>query len=92
MHDSRHEYGSNRLYRNSEMGVILGVCAGAAEYLDCPAWLARIGTLALAWVFPLAVGVAYLIAAVALPERPLRYRGEGDERAFWQSRATGADN
>ncbi len=91
MNRSRDEYRSRRLYRNPESGVILGVCAGMAEYFDCPVWLARIGTLALGWFFPLTVVVAYIAAAVAVPERPLRYRGEGDERTSWQSRATGAD-
>ncbi len=91
MNDSPDEHRVRRLYRDSERGVILGVCAGVAERFDWPVWLTRIGTLALGWFFPVTVVVAYLVAAVVVPQRPLRYGGNGDERAFWQSRATGAD-
>ena len=88
MNDSRDEHRPRRFYRDSERGVILGVCAGMAECFDWPVWLTRIGALALGWFFPVTVVVAYLVAAVVVPERPLRYRGDGDERTFWQSRCT----
>lgn len=91
MNHSRDELRARRLYRNSERGVILGVCVGLAECFDWPVWLTRIGTVAVAWLFPVTVVVAYLVAAAVVPERPLRYGGDGDERTFWQSRATGAD-
>lgn len=91
MNDSRDGHHSRHLYRDSERGVILGICAGVAERFDWPMWLPRIGTLALGWLFPVTVAVAYLVAAAVLPERPLRYRGDGDERSFWRSRRTGAD-
>lgn len=73
------------IYRDSERGMILGVCAGIAGYFDCPLWLVRIGILVLAWFFPISVVVAYVVAAVLMRDRPLRYYGEGDERTFWQS-------
>lgn len=76
----------SRLYRDPERGMILGVCAGIAEYFDWPVWLTRIGAVALLWFFVVPVVVAYLVAAVLMRERPLRYYGDGDERAFWQSR------
>lgn len=80
-----YEHHPHRLYRDSERGVILGVCAGVAEYIDCPPWLTRIAALALGWFFPVSTVVAYIVAALLMPERPLRYYGDGDERAFWQS-------
>ena len=86
MNDSRDEYRPRRLYRDSERGVILGVCAGIAECFDWPVWLTRVGALALGWFFPVSVVVAYLVAALIMPERPLRYCGDGDERSCWQSR------
>jgi len=79
------ESRSRRIYRDSERGVILGVCAGIAEHFDWPLWLTRIGALALGWFFTVPVVIAYLVAALLMPERPLRYYGDGDERAFWQS-------
>ena len=86
MNDSRDEYRSRRLFRNSERGVILGVCAGLADSFDWPLWLTRIAALALGWFFPVTVVVAYGVAALIMPERPLRYCGDGDERSYWQSR------
>lgn len=76
----------HRLYRDSENGVILGVCAGIAYRFDWPVWLTRIATLAIGWIFPIPVLVAYLVAALLMPTRPLRYSGEGDERGFWRTR------
>lgn len=86
MNQSRNEYHQRQFHRDSERGVIFGVCAGMAESFHCPVWLARIGALALGWLFPVSITVVYIIAALALPERPLRYCGDGDERSFWQSR------
>lgn len=75
-----------RVYRDSERGLILGVCAGLAGFLDCPVWLIRIGAIGIGWFFPIPVGIAYLVAALLMRERPLHYYGQGDERSFWQSR------
>ncbi|MEO8779898.1 MAG: PspC domain-containing protein [Rhodanobacter sp.] len=85
MNDARDEYRARRLYRDSERGLILGVCAGIAKCFDWPVWLTRVGALALGWFFPLSVVVAYFVAALIMPERPLRYCGDGDERSCWQS-------
>ena len=82
----RDEYPRRPFYRDSERGVILGVCAGIAECFDWPVWLTRIGALALGWCFPVSVLVTYIVAALVMPERPLRYCGNGDERSYWQSR------
>lgn len=81
-----HDEGDrSRFYRDSERGVILGVCAGIAEYFDWPVWLVRAVTLGLGWFFTIPVIIAYVAAALIAPERPLRYYGD-DERSFWQSR------
>lgn len=86
MSHSRDENHTRQIYRDSERGVILGVCAGTAERFDWPVWLTRMAALALGWYFPLTVVVAYVVAALIMPQRPLRYSGDGDERACWQSR------
>ncbi|HWU77669.1 MAG TPA: PspC domain-containing protein [Rhodanobacter sp.] len=85
MNHSRDEYPQRRLYRDSERGVIFGVCAGVAEHFDWPVWLTRAGAIALGWCFPVFVVAAYVVAALIMPERPLRYFGDGDERSYWQS-------
>jgi phage shock protein PspC (stress-responsive transcriptional regulator) len=82
MNDSWNKY---HFYRDSEQGVIFGVCAGIAESFQWPVWLTRLATLALAWLFPVSVVVVYVMAALIFRQRPLTYRGDGDERSFWQS-------
>lgn len=86
MNHSSHNDRPHRIYRDSERAVILGVCAGIANYFGWQLWLTRACALALGWFFPVHVVVAYIIAALIMPERPLRYMGDGDERTFWQSR------
>lgn len=86
MNHSRDEYRPRQFYRDPERAVILGVCAGMAGFFDCPVWLTRVGMFALGWFFTVPVVVAYFVAALIMPERPLRYCGDGDERSFWQSR------
>lgn len=86
MNRSRDTSRRHPFYRDSERGVILGVCAGIAAAFDWPVWLTRVGALALGWFFPVTVVVAYVVAALIMPERPLRYCGDGDERSYWQSR------
>lgn len=86
MNGSTDEDHRRRLHRDSERGLILGVCAGIAEAFDCPVWLTRVGALALGWCFPVSTVVAYVVAALLMPQRPLRYCGRGDERSCWQPR------
>lgn len=86
MNDSGDEYRRRRLYRDSERGLIYGVCAGIAKCFDWPVWLVRILAIALGWCLPVSVVVAYIVAALTMPERPLRYCGDGDERTYWRSR------
>lgn len=91
MNHSHDPHRAHRFYRDTERGVILGVCAGIADFFDWPVWLTRVATLALGWIFTVPVVVAYLVAAALLPERPLRYYGDGDERTVWQSRRYRSD-
>lgn len=84
-HSDHGESRPCRLYRDPEQGVIRGVCAGIANHFDCPPWLMRIGALALGWFFTVPAIIAYIMATLLIPERPLHYCGDGDERSFWQS-------
>lgn len=58
-----------KLYRSTENKVIAGVCGGIAEYFDIDPTLVR-----LAWVLFCVLGgsgvLAYLVAALIIPERP----------------------
>ncbi|HET7675592.1 MAG TPA: PspC domain-containing protein [Gammaproteobacteria bacterium] len=76
-----------RFYRDSERGVILGVCAGLADYFELPVWAVRIVAVVIAWYFPVPTVVAYLIAALLMNDKPLRYCGHAGERTFWRMHA-----
>lgn len=60
---------SKRLYRSRSDRQIFGVCAGFAEYFGLDPSLVRVG-----WVVAALLGgtgvLAYLIAAIVIPERP----------------------
>ncbi len=74
-----------RCYRDVENGWILGVCAGLADYFGVPVWVTRVIAAVLIWFFVAPVIVAYLVAALLMPEKPLRFCGSGDERNFWRT-------
>jgi phage shock protein PspC (stress-responsive transcriptional regulator) len=82
MNDSRNRH---YLYRDSERGVLFGVCAGIAERFQWSIGLTRLATLALGWLFPVSVAVVYVMAALIVRERPLSYCGDDDERTLWQA-------
>ncbi len=58
-----------KLYRNTENKMLAGVCSGIADYFNIDPTLVRLG-----WVlFSLLGGsglLAYIIAAIIIPERP----------------------
>lgn len=73
-----------RLYRDQENGMLLGVCAGLADYFDWPVIAVRAAAAAslLFWTIPTAV--VYVMAGLMLKDRPLRYRGRNGEPDFWK--------
>ena len=76
---------SGRLYRDRENGLILGVCAGLAEFLDVRTLGVRvIAVIALVLMF-WPVVLAYVTAGFLLRDMPLRYRGRDREERFWRS-------
>jgi phage shock protein C len=74
-----------RLYRDTENGMLAGVCAGIADYFGFSArgvrWL-----FALSCFFMLpAVFICYVVAAFVLPRKPVGlYRSPGEE-TFWRT-------
>jgi phage shock protein C len=62
--------GRRRLYRDSERGMILGVCAGVADYFGFDLGATRIATaLALVFFTP-ATLLTYFILGFLLPKKP----------------------
>ena len=59
---------NKKLYRNTSDKMIAGVCSGLAEYLNVDPTIVR-----LIWALVALSGagvVAYLIAAIIIPEKP----------------------
>lgn len=46
-----------------------GVCAGIAKHYEWPRLLVRVAAIGALLVFPVAAGVAYLVASLLLPSR-----------------------
>lgn len=61
---------NKKLYRVREDRKVLGVCGGIAEYFDVDPTIVRLGA-ALLIVFAGTGLIAYLIAALIIPEKPL---------------------
>ena len=55
------------LAKDSRYKKLSGVCAGIAKYYDIPRLAVRIATIFALITFPVAVGVAYLVAAILMP-------------------------
>ena len=59
-----------RLYKSKSDKKVCGVCGGLAEHLDIDPTLIRLG-VAFVTLFSVGLGiVAYIVAAVIIPEQP----------------------
>ncbi|MEC7690366.1 MAG: PspC domain-containing protein [Pseudomonadota bacterium] len=56
-----------RIYRDTSNGVISGVCAGLAKYLDVDATWVRVAAVAGLILFHVPVLIAYIAATFLLP-------------------------
>ena len=79
------EPNPRRLYRDTEHGMLSGVCAGVADYFGFRVrgfrWLT---VLSCFFALP-AIVVGYLVASFLLPRKPVgMYHNEGEE-TFWRS-------
>ena len=79
------EPNPRRLYRDTENGILAGVCAGIADFFGFSTTATR-WVVAILCLFSMpAVLICYIIAAFLLPRKPKgMYESEGEER-FWRS-------
>ncbi len=89
----RHAAGGTRLlYRDRERGLIMGVCAGISEFFDWNLLTVRLIVLVMLVVAFIPTALVYFTAGFLLRDRPLRYYGADDPRAwhdemrFWRQR------
>lgn len=83
---SYREYGwyrGTRLYKDRESGVIMGVCAGLADYFDTSMAVTRLIALAALYFFFIPTLLVYVIVGFLLKDKRLTFRGSRGEARFW---------
>jgi phage shock protein C len=77
-----------RLWRDTDRGIIAGVCAGIAGYMGVePIVIRLVAVLGLVFFFPPTI-VAYIILALVLRPKPPALYASADEEAFWRGVGT----
>ena len=77
-----------RLWRDTDRGIIAGVCAGIAGYIGVEPIVVRlVAVLGLVFFFPPTI-VAYVILALVLRPKPPALYASPDEEAFWRGVGT----
>ena len=78
----------HRLWRDTDRGIIAGVCAGIAGYIGVEPIVVRlVAVLGLVFFFPPTI-VAYVILALVLRPKPPTLYASADEEAFWRGVGT----
>ena len=77
-----------RLWRDTDRGIIAGVCAGIAGYVGVePIVIRLVAVLGLVFFLPPTI-VAYVILALVLRPKPPALYASADEEAFWRGVGT----
>jgi phage shock protein C len=77
-----------RLWRDTDRGIIAGVCAGIAGYIGVePIVIRLVAVLGLVFFLPPTI-VAYVILALVLRPKPPALYASADEEAFWRGVGT----
>lgn len=74
----------SRLYRNTERGVIFGVCAGLADYFGISRFIVRIVAVIALFMFPPPTLFCYFMAALLIPRAPAYHYASDAEKEFWR--------
>lgn len=74
----------SRLYRNTDRGIIFGVCAGLADYFGVSRFLVRILAVIALFMFPPPTLFCYFISALLIPRAPAYPYASDAEREFWR--------
>jgi phage shock protein C len=73
-----------RLYRDTERGMLFGVCAGVADYFGFRRAAVRWITVIFCFFLPMTI-LVYLALAVLLPRKPRAMYKDQQEEVFWRS-------
>jgi phage shock protein C len=77
-----------RLWRDTDRGIVAGVCAGIADYLGIEPIIVRLAAVVGLVVFFVPTIIGYVILAVALRPKPPALFESRDEEAFWRGVST----
>lgn len=81
---NEHRDSPTRLYRDSERGMIFGVCAGVADYFGFRRAAVRWLTVIFSMFMPMTI-LIYLALAILLPRKPISLYKDHQEEVFWRS-------
>ena len=85
---TNHTNTRHRLWRDTDRGILAGVCAGIADYVGVEPLVVRLAVvLGLVFFFPPTIA-AYIILAIALRPKPPALYANPDEEAFWRGVGT----
>ena len=73
-----------QLYRDKQHGKVAGVAAGIADYTGVDALIIRIGLIVLVFASGGWVLLAYILAAIMAPVKPVDLYLPREEQKFWQ--------
>lgn len=83
-----HAPAGTLFYRDSEQGMILGVCAGLADKFGFRLGPLRVVCVLALLLFTVPTLLIYVVAGLLLPGKPLTYYGGRDERELWRRRGS----
>lgn len=78
------QHSPARFYRDTEHSMIMGVCAGIADYFGISRGLVRIAAVVLLFFFHLIAIIGYLILGFVLKPKPFDLYADREEEEFWR--------
>ena len=74
----------NRLYRDPENGMLMGVCAGIADYFGVAPAGVRIAAVIALFLFTVPILLGYILAGFLLKVKPAGLYASPEEENFWR--------
>lgn len=77
-------FNPSRLYRDMYNGIVMGVCAGIADYFGINPWVVRLVAVIGLFLFTVPTIIAYFVAGFLLHKKPADTYESPQEEAFWR--------
>lgn len=84
MNTANTPWSPSRLYRDTDHSVLMGVCAGIADYFGLPRWVVRVAAVFLLFAFTFMTVIVYFALGFMLKPKPLDLYANADEERFWR--------